>query len=98
MGNYTRKVERFEEMVEILKVLEQREEDSMYSREVIHCEYDAQRDIECRRQKYHKRVQSRKRKIERMQKKKDFRKWNGKDDEKRITRKMKKYESLMGYI
>jgi len=85
---------RFEEMVQMIK----RQEALLYTSNLVHCEYDAMVNIECRRNKYHRRVQSRNKRNERKQKRSEFRKWNGKEEEKRIQRKMKKYQMSMDYV
>jgi len=81
----------FDEMVSIIRA-EERRQDMMWKAEgMVNCECDAMRLVEGRRDKYSRKVDSRRREARRQRWKGEYRKWNGKDDDKRIGRKMRKY-------
>jgi len=81
----------FDEMVSIIRA-EERRQDVMWKAEgMVNCECDAMRLVEGRRDKYRRKVDSRRKEARRQRWKGEYRKWNGKDDDKRIGRKMRKY-------
>merc|ERR1719242_2950432 len=49
---------------------------------------DAMEMVQCRRDKYHRKIQSRRRQEKRQRLKREYRRWDGKSKEKRIRRKM----------
>ena len=59
-----------------------------------HFDVDAMYVMDCRRDKYRRKIQSKRKREKRRRLKRKYRKWDGKSKEKRVRRKMRKYRTI----
>lgn len=81
----------FDEMVSIIRRVERQQVELSEVDGAMNCEYEAMALVDGRRDKYRRKVESRRKEARRQRMKREYRKWNGKGDERRIQRKMRKY-------
>jgi len=82
-------------MTRIIRNVERREEERLRSFDSIHRGHDATTMVDVRRNKYQRKVLSRTKRAKRQRTKREHGKWNGKSDNVRIRRKMRKYVAAM---
>jgi len=81
----------FDEMVSIIRSVQRQQVVLSEVDGAMNCEYEAMAMIDGRRDRYRRKVESRRKEARRQRMKREYRKWNGKGDERRIEKKMRKY-------